>query len=47
MLIQEKISAPDTWLKLYATIDEDLKALQPQLRATHLPRDPGGEGRPR
>lgn len=35
MLIQEKISAPDTLLKLYVAIDEDLKGLQPQLRAKH------------
>jgi hypothetical protein len=31
MLMQEKISAPDTLLKLYVAIDEELKALQPQL----------------
>jgi IS5 family transposase len=42
MLIQEKISAPDTLLKLYVAIDEDLKALRPQLQAKHLPRDPRG-----
>lgn len=42
MLIQEKISAPDTLLKLYMAIDEDLKMLHPQLRAKHLPRDPRG-----
>ena len=30
MLIQEKISGPDTLLKLYVAIDEDLKALRPQ-----------------
>jgi hypothetical protein len=40
MLIQEKINAPDTLLKLYVAIDEDLKALQPQLYAKQLPRDP-------
>jgi hypothetical protein len=45
MLIQEKISGSDTLLKLYIAIDEDLNALQPQLRAQHLPRDPRG-GRP-
>lgn len=39
MLIQEKINAPDTLLKLYVTIEEDLKALQPQLQAKLLPRD--------
>lgn len=38
--MQEKISAPDTLLKLYVTMDEDLKALRPQLQAQHLPRDP-------
>ena len=29
MLIQEKISAPNTLLKLSVAIDEDLKVLQP------------------
>jgi IS5 family transposase len=42
MLIQEKISGSDTLLKLYIAIDEDLKALQPQLQAKQLPRDPRG-----
>jgi hypothetical protein len=42
MLMQEKISGADTLLKLYVAIDDDLKALQPQLRAKHLPRDPRG-----
>ena len=42
MLIQEKISGAETLLKLYVVIDEDLKALQPQLQAKHLPRDPRG-----
>jgi len=42
MLIQEKISAPDTLLKLYVAIDEDLKALYPQLQSRQLPRDPRG-----
>ena len=42
LLIQEKISGPETLLKLYVAIDEDLKALQPQLQAKHLPRDPRG-----
>jgi hypothetical protein len=42
MLIQEKRSGADTLLKLYVAIDEDLKGLQPQLRAKHLPRDPRG-----
>jgi IS5 family transposase len=42
MLMQEKISGSDTLLKLYVAIDEELKALQPRLRAKHLPRDPRG-----
>ena len=42
MLRQEKRSGTDTLLKLYVAIDEDLKALQPQLQAKHLPRDPRG-----
>ncbi len=42
MLIQAKISAPDTWLKLYMAVDEDRKVLQPQLRARQLPVDPRG-----
>jgi IS5 family transposase len=42
MLIQEKISSSDMLLKLYIAIDEDLKALQPQLQAKQLPRDPRG-----
>ena len=42
MLIQEQRSGSETLLKLYIAIDEDLKALQPQLRAKHLPRDPRG-----
>src|SRR5215203_4716079 len=42
MLIQEKRSGADTLLKLYVTIDEDLKALRPHLQAKHLPRDPRG-----
>ena len=42
MLMQEKISGADTLLKLYVAIDEDLKGLQPQLQAKHLPRDPRG-----
>ena len=42
MLRQEKISGSDTLLKLYIAIDEDRKALQPQLQAKHLPRDPRG-----
>ena len=42
MRIQEKINTPDTLLKLYIAIDEDLKALQPHLRAKQFPRDPRG-----
>jgi hypothetical protein len=42
MLIQEKISGSDTLLKLYVAIDEDLKALPPQLQSNLLPRDPRG-----
>ena len=42
LLRQEKINTPDTLLKLYVAIDEDLTGLQPQLRAQHLPRDPRG-----
>jgi hypothetical protein len=42
MLMQEKINAPDTLLKLYIAIDDDLKALHPQLQAKQLPRDPRG-----
>ena len=42
MLIQAKISGPDTLLKLYVAIDEDLKAFHSHLQATHLPCDPRG-----
>ena len=42
MLMQEKINVPDALLKLYVAIDEDFKALHPQLRAKQLPRDPRG-----
>jgi hypothetical protein len=42
MLMQEKISGADTLLKLYVAIDEDRKALHPQLQAKQLPRDPRG-----
>ena len=31
MLMQEKINAPDTLLKLYVAINEELKALHPEL----------------
>jgi hypothetical protein len=41
-LIPEQISSPDTLLKLYIAIDEDLEALQRQLRANQLPRHPRG-----
>jgi hypothetical protein len=30
MLTQKKIGGPETLLKLYVAIDEDLKALRPQ-----------------
>jgi hypothetical protein len=47
MLIQEKISGSDTLLKLSLAIDEDFKALHPQLRGRQLPPDPrGGARRP-
>jgi hypothetical protein len=42
MLIQEKISGPDTLLTLYVAIDNDLKALPPQFQAKLLPRAPRG-----
>jgi hypothetical protein len=42
MLLQEKIGGSETLLKLYVAIDDDLKALRPQLQANHLPRDPRG-----
>jgi hypothetical protein len=42
MLIQEKIGGSETLLKLYVAIDDDLKALQSQLRTKHLPRNPRG-----
>jgi hypothetical protein len=37
MLIHEKISTPDTLLKLYVATDEDFKELHPQLHAKQLP----------
>jgi len=42
MLRQEKRNGPATLLKRYIAIDEDLKALQPQLHAKQLPRDRRG-----
>jgi hypothetical protein len=42
MLSQAERSSPETLLKLYVAIDEDLKALRPQLQARQLPRDPRG-----
>lgn len=45
MLMQEKRSGSETLLKLYIAIDEDLKALRPQLQARQFPCDPRG-GRP-
>jgi len=40
MFIQEKIGGADTLLKLYTAIDDDRKALQPQLQARQLPSEP-------
>jgi len=37
MLIQEKMSHPETLLTLYVASDEELYALQPQLRRRQLP----------
>src|SRR5262245_49368009 len=45
MLIQERISGPDTLLKLYAAIDDGLKGVQSPLGTKQFPRDPRG-GRP-
>jgi hypothetical protein len=45
MLIQERISGPDTLLKLYAAIDDGLKTVQRRVDTKQLPRDPCG-GRP-
>ena len=42
MLLQEKRSGSDTLLKLSIAIEEELKVLQPQLQAKHLPCDPCG-----
>ncbi len=42
MLIQETINEPDTLLKLLVKLDDQLLALQPQLSAQQLPRDPRG-----
>lgn len=42
MLSQEKISGPDTLLKLSVASDDDRKARQPQLQTQYLPRDPRG-----
>src|SRR5262249_20939519 len=42
MLIQERISGPDTLLKLYATIDDGLKTVQSHLVTKQFPRDPRG-----
>jgi len=42
MLIQERISGPDTLLKLYATIDDGLKLIQGHLGTKQLPRDARG-----
>ena len=45
MLIHEKISAPDTLLKLSVALDDALTTLRPHLQAKLLPRDRRG-GRP-
>src|SRR5690349_20505425 len=42
MLIQETINEPDTLLKLFVDLDDQLLALPPQLNAQQLPRDPRG-----
>jgi hypothetical protein len=42
MLMQEEISGADTLLKLSVAIDDELKALQPQVQAKPLPREPRG-----
>jgi hypothetical protein len=42
MLIQERVSGPDMWLKLFVTIDDLLKRVHDGLRPQYLPRDPGG-----
>ena len=34
-MLRQEISGTDMLLKLYVAIDEDLKALQPQLQAKH------------
>jgi hypothetical protein len=38
MLIQERISGPDTLLKLFMAIDDGVKAVQSHLSARYLPR---------
>lgn len=42
MLIQETINEPDTLLKLFVDLDDQLLVLQPQLHSQQLPRDPRG-----
>jgi Transposase DDE domain len=42
MLIQERVSGPDSLLKLYVTIDDLLQQMHQGLRPKHLPRDPRG-----
>ena len=42
MLMQEKMSGPDTLFKLYVATDEDLNVLQSQLRTQQLPVDQRG-----
>lgn len=42
MFIQEKISDPDTLLKLSVAIDEGRKVLHPPIAAKQFSRDPRG-----
>lgn len=42
MLIQERVNAPDILLKLFVTIDDLLRRIQPQLDVKPLPRAPRG-----
>jgi hypothetical protein len=42
MLIQERVSGPDSLLKLFVRIDDLLQQVQRGLVPKHLPRDPRG-----
>ena len=42
MLIQERVSGPDSLLKLYVQIDDLLLQIGRGLIPKHLPRDPRG-----